>query len=185
LEHEEEETLKMRDAYNARRLYLIETFKSMGLSCFTPEGAFYVFPQYCGTGFSSDEFVAKLFSEEKLLVIPGDRFWTEEGEGFIRISYAYSLDVLKEAMKRLAHFLKAHPRKCLILFHSSKRFSSRRPLRSFLFGASHERIFERRDYLFLGIHHGLARDARQDVRGDRVYRSSRRPFGRHPFVCKA
>jgi aminotransferase len=50
LEHEEEETLKMRDAYNARRLYLIETFKSMGLSCFTPEGAFYVFPQYCGTG---------------------------------------------------------------------------------------------------------------------------------------
>jgi aminotransferase len=110
LEHEEEETLKMRDAYNARRLYLIETFKSMGLSCFTPEGAFYVFPNIAGRGLSSDEFVAKLFSEEKLLVIPGTAFGPE-GEGFIRISYAYSLDVLKEAMKRLAHFLKAHPRK--------------------------------------------------------------------------
>jgi aminotransferase len=109
MEHEEEETLKMRDAYNARRLFLIETFKSMGLSCFTPEGAFYVFPNIAGRGLSSDAFVSQLFSEEKLLVIPGTAFG-EKGEGFIRISYAYSLDILKEAMKRLAHFLKAHPK---------------------------------------------------------------------------
>jgi aminotransferase len=108
LEHGEDETSKMREAYNARRLFLVKALNDLGLSCFVPEGAFYVFPNISRTGLSSDAFVCTLFAEEKLLLISGTAFG-EAGEGYVRISYAYSLEIIKEAMKRLAHFLKAHP----------------------------------------------------------------------------
>lgn len=106
LEHGEDETVRMREAYDERRLYLIKELRKMGLDCFTPEGAFYVFPSIKKTGLTSDEFVNQLFEKEKLLLISGTAFG-QEGEGFVRISYAYALPQLKEGMKRLADFLKS------------------------------------------------------------------------------
>lgn len=104
LQNEEDETKKMRDAYDERRLYLVKALHDMGLSCFTPEGAFYVFPSIKSSGLSSDEFVAQLFEKEKLLLISGTGFG-ENGEGFVRISYAYALPTIKEGVARLKHFL--------------------------------------------------------------------------------
>jgi aminotransferase len=79
------------------------------LDCFVPEGAFYVFPCIKETGFTSDEFVDKLFKEEKLLLISGTGFGPL-GEGYVRISYAYSLEKIKEGVRRIDHFLKKHSR---------------------------------------------------------------------------
>ena len=96
---------EMRQAYNGRRRYLLHAFEEMGLSCFEPKGAFYVFPSIQKFGLSSDEFAERLLREERLAVVPGTAFG-ECGEGFLRISYAYSLEDLKKALERLKHFIR-------------------------------------------------------------------------------
>lgn len=99
------EVAKMVDEYNIRRRYLVNEFNRIGLSCFNPEGAFYVFPCIKSTGLTSEEFCERLLYEEKVAVVPGSAFG-DSGEGYIRISYAYSLKHLMEAMSRIEHFLK-------------------------------------------------------------------------------
>ena len=94
----------MRTAYNERSRYLMHTFKEMGLRCFEPFGAFYVFPNIQEFGMTSEEFATELLQEEKVAVVPGSAFGAS-GEGYIRISYAYSLDDLKEALGRVNHFI--------------------------------------------------------------------------------
>ena len=95
----------MREAYNQRRRFLVHTFNKMGLKCFEPFGAFYVFPSIKSLGMSSDEFAVKLLEAEKVAVVPGTAFG-DSGEGFLRISYAYSLEELKEATSRIERFVK-------------------------------------------------------------------------------
>ena len=99
------EIQKMTDEYNVRRKYLVGEFNRLGLSCFNPEGAFYVFPCIKSTGLSSEDFCERLLYEEKVATVPGSAFG-ESGEGYIRISYAYSLKHLMEAMSRIERFLK-------------------------------------------------------------------------------
>ena len=94
----------MRDSYNQRRRYLVNAFQEMGLECFEPFGAFYIFPCVKQFGMTSDEFASRLLHEEKLAVVPGNAFG-DRGEGFLRISYAYSLENLKIAIGRLRHFV--------------------------------------------------------------------------------
>ena len=94
----------MREAYNQRRRYLMHAFSEMGLPCFEPFGAFYVFPCIKKFGMTSEEFAMELLKEEKVAVVPGTAFG-DCGEGFLRISYAYSLENLKIAMERLARFI--------------------------------------------------------------------------------
>jgi len=98
------EIAKMVDEYNVRRKFLVSEFNRLGLTCFDPEGAFYVFPCIKSTGLSSEEFCERLLYEEKVATVPGSAFG-ESGEGHIRISYAYSLKHLMEAMKRIERFL--------------------------------------------------------------------------------
>ncbi|WP_022772326.1 pyridoxal phosphate-dependent aminotransferase [Butyrivibrio sp. AE2015] len=105
LKNGDEDVRIMREEYNHRRRYLLNEFKRLGLPCFEPFGAFYVFPSIKKFGMSSDEFCTRLLKEEKLAVVPGTAFG-DCGEGFIRISYAYSLDNLKLAMERLENFIK-------------------------------------------------------------------------------
>ncbi len=100
----DEEVTKMRVAYNQRRRFLMDAFKKMGLPCFEPFGAFYVFPCIKEFGMTSNEFATKLLEQERVAVVPGDAFGAS-GEGFIRISYAYSIDSLKVAMERLGRFV--------------------------------------------------------------------------------
>ncbi|MGN0155579.1 MAG: aminotransferase class I/II-fold pyridoxal phosphate-dependent enzyme [Lachnospiraceae bacterium] len=94
----------MREAYDQRRKYLLNAFKEMGLPCFEPKGAFYVFPCIKEFGLTSEEFATRLLQSKKLAVVPGDAFG-ECGEGFLRISYAYSLEELKTAIGRLREFI--------------------------------------------------------------------------------
>ncbi len=101
----DDEIVMMRDEYDMRRKFLMKKFEELGIPCFEPEGAFYVFPDIRGTGLTSDEFCAKLLEEEKVAVIPGSAFG-ESGEGFVRISYAYSLDHLKRAVECIGRFMK-------------------------------------------------------------------------------
>lgn len=100
----EEDVNRMRTAYNQRRNYLMKAFRDMGLQCFEPFGAFYVFPSIQEFGLTSDEFATRLLQEEKVAVVPGTAFG-RCGEGFLRISYAYSIDDLKVALGRLQHFI--------------------------------------------------------------------------------
>lgn len=95
---------QMRTAYNQRRRYLMNAFREMGLECFEPYGAFYVFPCIKEFGLTSDEFAERLLKEEKLAVVPGTAFG-DCGEGFLRISYAYSMEQLKEALSRMDRFI--------------------------------------------------------------------------------
>lgn len=95
----------MCESYNQRRRFMVEHFRNMGLSCFEPEGAFYVFPSIKETGLSSMEFCETLLKEEKVAVVPGSAFGAY-GEGFIRCSYAYSVEELKEALIRIERFVK-------------------------------------------------------------------------------
>ena len=104
LKNGDEHVAKMREEYNGRRRYLMHRFKEMGLECFEPFGAFYVFPCIKEFGMTSDEFVTELLQAQKVAVVPGTAFGSC-GEGFIRISYAYSLDVLKKAMDRIEAFI--------------------------------------------------------------------------------
>ncbi len=95
---------EMRDAYNQRRRFLMHEFKDIGMECFEPYGAFYVFPSIQKYGMTSDEFAERLLREKKLAVVPGTAFG-RSGEGFLRISYAYSIDNLKRAMGRIREFV--------------------------------------------------------------------------------
>lgn len=100
----EAEVDEMRKAYNQRRRFLMHEFSRMGLECFEPFGAFYVFPSIQEFGMTSEQFAERLLMEEKVAVVPGTAFG-ECGEGFLRISYAYSLEDLKKALSRLEHFI--------------------------------------------------------------------------------
>ena len=104
LKNGDEDVKMMREQYNHRRRYLLNEFKRIGLPCFEPYGAFYVFPCIKKFGMTSDDFCTRLLKEEKLAVVPGTAFG-DCGEGYIRISYAYSLDNLKTAMERLENFI--------------------------------------------------------------------------------
>ena len=104
LKNGDDDVAQMRDAYNQRRRYLVHTFKEMGLECFEPFGAFYIFPCIKEFGMTSDEFATRFLQEEKVAVVPGTAFG-DCGEGFLRISYAYSLENLKIAMERFARFV--------------------------------------------------------------------------------
>ncbi|MDO5383181.1 MAG: aminotransferase class I/II-fold pyridoxal phosphate-dependent enzyme [Eubacteriales bacterium] len=95
---------KMVEAYDQRRRYLINAFKEMGIECFEPFGAFYIFPSIKKFGMTSEEFATKLLEEQKLAVVPGTAFG-DSGEGFIRISYAYSIDNLKTGLQRIQQFI--------------------------------------------------------------------------------
>lgn len=98
------EVANMVSEYNMRRRLVVDGFNKLGLECFSPEGAFYVFPSIKSTGLSSKEFCEQLVFSKKVAVVPGDAFG-ESGEGFIRVSYAYSLSHLKEALRRIGEFL--------------------------------------------------------------------------------
>lgn len=100
----ESEVKEMVNEYNIRRRYLVGEFNRIGLDCFDPQGAFYVFPCIKSTGLTSDQFCDRLLYEERVAVVPGSAFG-ESGEGFVRVSYAYSLKHLMEAMKRIESFI--------------------------------------------------------------------------------
>ena len=104
LKNGDEDVKEMREAYNQRRRYLVNAFREMGLECFEPFGAFYVFPCIKEFGMTSDEFATRFLEEEKVAAVPGTAFG-DSGEGFLRISYAYSLDNLKIAMERFRRFV--------------------------------------------------------------------------------
>ena len=104
LKNGDEDVKEMREAYNQRRRYLVNAFREMGLECFEPFGAFYVFPCIKEFGMTSDEFATRFLEEEKVAAVPGTAFGNS-GEGFLRISYAYSLDNLKIAMERFKRFV--------------------------------------------------------------------------------
>ncbi len=104
LRNGDEDVAKMREEYDGRRRYLMHRFKEMGLECFEPFGAFYVFPCIKEFGMTSEEFVTELLNSQKVAVVPGTAFG-ECGEGFVRISYAYSLENLKVAMDRIEAFV--------------------------------------------------------------------------------
>ena len=104
LENGEEDVREMRDEYNTRRQYIVDELNKMGLTCFNPEGAFYVFPSIQKTGMTSEEFCEKLLHSKRVAVVPGTAFG-DAGEGFLRISYCYSLKHIMEAMKRMREFL--------------------------------------------------------------------------------
>ncbi|MCI8404888.1 MAG: aminotransferase class I/II-fold pyridoxal phosphate-dependent enzyme [Clostridia bacterium] len=101
------EVEEMRREYNYRRRCIVDGFRAMGLSCFEPLGAFYVFPCIKSTGMTSEEFCKSLLEEEKVAVVPGNAFG-ESGEGFIRCSYAYSIENIQEALKRIERFVERH-----------------------------------------------------------------------------
>ena len=104
LQHGEKDVQAMRESYNQRRRFLMNAFKEMGLECFEPFGAFYVFPNIKKFGLTSEEFATRLLQEEKVAVVPGTAFG-DCGEGFLRISYAYSLENLKIALDRVKSFI--------------------------------------------------------------------------------
>lgn len=105
LKNGDEDVAQMRDAYNQRRRFLMERFKEMGLQCFEPYGAFYVFPCIKEFGLSSDEFAMRFVKEEHVAVVPGTAFG-DCGEGYLRISYAYSIEALRAALERMEKFIK-------------------------------------------------------------------------------
>lgn len=104
LRNGDEDVANMREQYDGRRRFLMHRFQEMGLKCFEPFGAFYVFPSIREFGMTSEEFATRLLEEEKVAVVPGTAFGAC-GEGFLRISYAYSLENLKVALDRMEHFI--------------------------------------------------------------------------------
>ena len=106
----DDEVEEMRIAYNQRRRFLVHEFKQMGIECFEPEGAFYIFPSIKKFGMTSEEFATKLLNEEKVAIVPGSAFGAC-GEGYLRVSYAYSIEELKEALGRLERFINHLPKK--------------------------------------------------------------------------
>lgn len=101
----DDEVLRMKEEYNARRRFVVKGFNDMGLECFEPEGAFYAFPSIKSTGLTSEEFCKRLLNSKKVAIVPGDAFG-ESGEGFVRVSYAYSLAHLNTALQRIEEFLR-------------------------------------------------------------------------------
>lgn len=104
LKNGDDDVAMMRESYNQRRRFLMHAFKEMGLQCFEPYGAFYVFPCIKEFGMTSEEFAERLLAEEKVAVVPGTAFG-DCGEGFLRISYAYSLENLKIALDKIGAFV--------------------------------------------------------------------------------
>lgn len=104
LENCDEDIVKMRDEYDMRRRWLVKALNDIGLTCFEPKGAFYVFPSIKSTGLTSEEFCERLVYEHNVAVVPGNAFG-ECGEGYIRISYAYSLKHIMTAIDRIKEFL--------------------------------------------------------------------------------
>ena len=100
----DDEVQEMREAYNQRRRFLMNEFKRLHIQCFEPFGAFYVFPCIKEFGMTSEEFAMRFLEEEKVAVVPGTAFG-DCGEGFLRISYAYSIEELKAALERLERFV--------------------------------------------------------------------------------
>lgn len=100
----DDDVVQMREQYNERRRYLLHRLKNMGLKCFEPFGAFYIFPSIKEFGMTSDEFATELLNSKKVAVVPGTAFG-KSGEGFVRISYAYSIDDLKTALGRIEEFV--------------------------------------------------------------------------------
>ena len=107
LRNGDEDVAEMRAAYDERRKYLVKAFNDIGMDCYEPQGAFYVFPCIKNFGMTSDEFALKLLEEEKVAVVPGTAFG-DCGEGYLRVSYAYSLKNLQRAMERIERFAKRH-----------------------------------------------------------------------------
>ncbi|MFR2011361.1 MAG: pyridoxal phosphate-dependent aminotransferase [Christensenellales bacterium] len=105
LRHGDADVEKMRNEYDRRRRFLLNALQEMGIECFEPFGAFYMFPSIKKFGMSSDEFATRLLKEEKIAVVPGTAFG-DCGEGFLRISYAYSIEDLKAALERIESFIK-------------------------------------------------------------------------------
>lgn len=105
LRNGDEDVRRMRESYDERRRFVLFTLKEMGLPCFEPEGAFYVFPCIREFGMTSDEFATNLLKEEKIAIVPGTAFGNC-GEGYLRISYAYSIESLKKALKRLENYVR-------------------------------------------------------------------------------
>ncbi len=105
LRNGDEDVRRMRESYDERRRFVLFTLKEMGLPCFEPEGAFYVFPCIREFGMTSDEFATNLLKEEKVAIVPGTAFGNC-GEGYLRISYAYSIESLKKALKRLENYVR-------------------------------------------------------------------------------
>lgn len=104
LEHGDEDIEMMRDEYDTRRRFMVNELRKMGLPCFEPEGAFYVFPCIKSSGLSSEEFCARLLHEKRVAVVPGTAFGAC-GEGYVRISYCYSIKHICDALERMAEFL--------------------------------------------------------------------------------
>ena len=100
----EEDVQLMRESYNQRRKFLLNEFEKIGMKCFEPLGAFYAFPNITAFGLTSDEFANRLLKEEKVAVVPGTAFG-DSGEGFLRVSYAYSIEELRNAMERIGRFV--------------------------------------------------------------------------------
>ena len=96
----------MREQYDMRRRLIVDGFNDMGLACFEPEGAFYVFPCIKSTGLSSEDFCRELLYAEHVAVIPGNAFG-DCGEGYVRVSYSYSIRHITEALSRISHFIKS------------------------------------------------------------------------------
>ena len=107
LENGDEDVENMRSEYDSRRKLVVSSLRRMGLDCFEPLGAFYVFPSIRKTGMTSEEFCTSLLKEEKVAVVPGSAFG-ESGEGYVRISYCYSVPHLREALKRINNFVERH-----------------------------------------------------------------------------
>ena len=105
LRNGDEDVRRMRESYDERRRFVLFTLKEMGLPCFEPEGAFYVFPCIREFGMTSDEFATNLLKEEKVAIVPGTAFGNC-GEGYLRISYAYSIESLKKALRRLENYVR-------------------------------------------------------------------------------
>ena len=104
LKYGDEDTEKMKNEYDYRRRFIVNGFNKLGLECFNPEGAFYCFPSIKSTGLSSDEFCERLLKEKNVAVVPGTAFG-ESGEGYIRVSYCYSIEHIKTALKAIEEFL--------------------------------------------------------------------------------
>ena len=101
----DEDIERMKDEYDRRRRYLLSSFKDIGIECFVPEGAFYAFPNVGRFGLTSEEFCQRLLNEFRCAIVPGTAFG-DNGEGFARISYAYSIKHIDQALERIEAFIK-------------------------------------------------------------------------------
>jgi len=109
MENGDEDIRMMRKEYNERRKLILNGLRELGFPCFEPLGAFYIFPSVSHLGMTSEEFCEKLIREQRVAIVPGNAFG-DSGEGHVRISYAYSREHLKEALRRIKHFVEEHSR---------------------------------------------------------------------------